>query len=136
MSEQDFKKENIINLAKSFCSEHLDDECEMLTANLIQCFFEKYPGFLSTAAPKVWASAFVYTICSINLLFSKKSRIHVSTTDIFTFFEVSKSVVLKKSRMIKKMMNIDPVFGKDYLLKENAERNRFNLFDIIRNLFS
>jgi hypothetical protein len=85
----------------------------------------------------MWAAGAVYTICSINLLFSKKYRVKVSTTDISDYFGASASTISQKMRDIKDLLKIDPVFDTEFILKEVLQRNpppsRLRMF---ANLFS
>ena len=67
-----------------------------------------------------------YTICSINFMFSKSSRLSTSSSKIAEYFGASSSTISQKSRLIKDLLKIRNVFDPNFSLEEVAENNPFN----------
>ncbi len=67
-----------------------------------------------------------YTICNINFIFSKDSRLSLTSNDICDYFGTSNSTTAQKSRTIKDLLKISQVFDPNFSLKEIATNNPFN----------
>ena len=80
------REARIIDLAVAFCNEHLDEECALLCTKMAQKLGAKQDSPFQSGRVEVWAAGVVYTICSINLLFSKKYRLKISSKDISDYF--------------------------------------------------
>ena len=138
MDKQQLKEREakIIELAVAFCNEHLDEECAELCTKLIQKLGRKRVCPFQSGKVETWAAGVVYTICSINLLFSKKYRVKVSTTEISDYFSASASTISQKMRDIKGFLKIDPVFDTEFKLKEVLQRNPPDRLRMMASLFS
>jgi hypothetical protein len=130
------REAKVIELAVAFCNEHLDEECAELCTKLIQKLGRERSCPLQSGKVEMWAAGAVYTICSINLLFSKKYRVKVSTTDISDYFGASASTISQKMREMKDLLKIDPVFDTEFKLKEVLQRNPPSRLRMFANLFS
>ena len=128
MDKQQLKEREvkIIELAVAFCNEHLDEECADLCTKLVQKLGRKRTFPLQSGRLEIWAAAAVYTICSINFMFSKSSRLSTSSAEISDYFGASNSTIAQKSRIIKDLLKISNVFDPNFSLQEIAERNPFN----------
>ena len=128
MDKQQLKEreEKAIELAVAFCEEHLDDECAKLCTKLVQKLGRKRSCPLQSGRIEIWAAASVYTICSINFMFSKSSRLSTSSSKIAEYFGASSSTISQKSRLIKDLLKIRNVFDPNFSLEEVAENNPFN----------
>ena len=128
MDKQQLKEREakIIELAVAFCNKHLDDECAELCTKLVQKLGRKRTFPLQSGRLEIWAAAAVYTICSINFMFSKSSRLNTSSAEISDYFGASHSTIAQKSRVIKDLLKISNVFDPNFSLKEIVERNPFN----------
>jgi len=82
---------------------------------------------LQSGRLEIWAAAAVYTICSINFMFSKDSRLSLTSTDICDHFGTSNSTTAQKSRAIKDLLKISQAFDSEFTLQEIQDRNPFNL---------
>ena len=136
MDKQQLKEREarVIELAVAFCNEHLDEECAELCTKMIQKLGRKRSNPLQSGRVEIWAAASVYTICSINFMFSKSSRLSISSSDIAEYFGASGSTIAQKSRTIKDLLKISNVFDPNFTLKEIADRNPFNHL-VMRNGF-
>ena len=128
MDKQQLKEREakVIELAVAFCTEHLDEECAYLCTKLVQKLGRKRSCPLQSGRLEIWAAASVYTICSINFMFSKSSRLSTSSNEIAEYFDASSSTIAQKSRIIKDLLKISTVFDPDFSLKEIADNNPFN----------
>ena len=128
MEKQELKEREakIIELAVAFCNEKLDDECATLCTQLIQKLGRKRSNPLQTGRLEIWAAAAVYTICSINFIFSKDSRLSLSTSDICEYFGTNNSTTAGKSKTIKDLLKISNVFDPNFSLKEIAANSPFS----------
>ena len=136
MDKQQLKEREarVIELAVTFCNEYLDEECAELCTKMIQKLGRKRSNPLQSGRIEIWAAASVYTICSINFMFSKSSRLSISSSDIAEYFGASGSTIAQKSRTIKDLLKISNVFDPNFTLKEIADRNPFNHL-VMRNGF-
>ena len=103
MKEREAK---LIELAVNFCNEKLDEEGATLCTQLIQKLGRKSTNPLQSGRLEIWAAAAVYTICSINFIFSKDSRLSLTSNDICEYFGTSNSTTAQKSRTIKDLLKI------------------------------
>ena len=78
---------------------------------------------LSSTVRKIgyMGAAAVYTICSINFIFSKDSRLSLSSSDICEYFGTSSSTTAQKSKTIRELLKISQVFDPNFSLKEIAD---------------
>ncbi len=98
MDKQQLKEREarVIELAVAFCNEHLDKECAELCTKMIQKLGRKRSNPLQSGRVEIWAAASVYTICNINFMFSKSSRLSTSSSDIAEYFGASGSTIAQK----------------------------------------
>lgn len=135
MDKQQLKEREarVIELAIAFCKEHFDEECAELCTKLVQKLGRKRSCPLQSGRVEIWAAASVYTICSINFMFSKSSRLNTSSAEIAEHFGSSSSTIAQKSRIIKDLLKISNVFDPDFSLKEIADNNPLNHLVIKNN---
>ena len=136
MDKQQLKEREarVIELAIALCKEHFDEECAELCTKLVQKLGRKRSCPLQSGRVEIWAAASVYTICSINFMFSKSSRLNTSSAEIAEHFGSSSSTIAQKSRIIKDLLKISNVFDPDFSLKEIADNNPLNHL-VIKNGF-
>lgn len=136
MDKQQLKEREarVIELAIAFCKEHFDEECAELCTKLVQKLGRKRSCPLQSGRVEIWAAASVYTICSINFMFSKSSRLNTSSAEIAEHFGSSSSTIAQKSRIIKDLLKISNVFDPDFSLNEIADNNPLNHL-VIKNGF-
>ena len=120
------REAKIIELAVNFCNEKLDEECATLCTQLIQKLGRKRTNPLQSGRLEIWAAAAVYTICNINFIFSKDSRLSLTSHDICEYFGTSNSTTAQKSKTIKDLLKISQLYDSNFSLKEIAEHNPFS----------
>ena len=128
MDKQELKEREtkITELAVGFCHEHLDEECAELCTKLVQKLGRKRSCPLQSGRLEIWAAAAVYTICSVNFMFSKNSRLSTSSYEIAEYFGASGSTIAQKSRVVKDLLKISNFYDPNFTFKEIAEHNSFN----------
>ena len=128
MDKQELKEREtkITELAVGFCHEHLDEECAELCTKLVQKLGRKRSCPLQSGRLEIWAAAAVYTLCSVNFMFSKNSRLSTSSYEIAEYFGASGSTIAQKSRVVKDLLKISNFYDPNFTLKEIAEHNPFN----------
>jgi hypothetical protein len=127
------REQKMIELAESFCKEHLNGEYAALCTKLIHKLGSMSPCPFQSGRLEMWAAASVYTICSINLMFDRRKPLSLSPSDISDYFGVSRSTITQKMRMIKELLKIDPVFDTEFILGENVKQP--NLFNRLMKIF-
>ena len=120
------REAKVIELAVNFCNEKLDEECATLCTKLIQKLGRKRTNPLQSGRLDIWAAAAVYTICSINFIFSKDSRLSLTSYDICEYFGTSNSTTAQKSKTIKDLLKISQLYDPNFSLKEIAEHIPFS----------
>ncbi len=137
MEKQELKdrEAKIIEMAVAFCNKHLDEECAELCTKLVQKLGRKRSNPLQSGRLEIWAAAAVYTICSINFIFSKDSRLSMPSSVIFDYFGTSNSTIAQKSRTIKDLLKISQCFDAHFSLKEIAENNPFNSLKMVNGFY-
>ena len=120
------REAKIIELAVNFCNEKLDEECATLCTQLIQKLGRKRTNPLQSGRLEIWAAAAVYTICNINFIFSKDSRLSLTSYDICEYFGTSNSTTAQKSKTIKDLLKISQLYDPNFSLKEIAEHIPFS----------
>ena len=137
MEKQELKEREakIIEMAIAFCNKHLDEECAELCTKLVQKLGRKRSNPLQSGRLEIWAAAAVYTICSINFIFSKDSRLSMPSSVISDYFGTSNSTIAQKSRTIKDLLKISQCFDAHFSLKEIAENNPFNRLKMINGFY-
>lgn len=106
MNTLEQKKEQIIELASTFCDKKLNEEYRQLCIELIMTLGDMPAMPLLRGKEQIWAAAVVYTVGNLNFLFDKSSEPHIPSSDIFDHFETKNSTVSAKSRMICDMLDL------------------------------
>lgn len=124
MDKQQLKEREakVIELAVAFCNERLDEECAELCTKLVQKLGRKRSCPLQSGRLEIWAAAAVYTICSVNFMLTKDSRLNTSSSEIAEYFGASASTLTQKSKLIRDLLGInffDPEFSTEEVVAQN-----------------
>jgi len=128
MSKKDIKeKQNkILDLTRSFCDQHLNEDYYNLCEKLIAKMGRKRSVPFKRGQIDIWAASVVYAIGSINFLFDKSFEPYISATQLNEFFGTNKSTVSQKARKIRDMFNMghfDSEFSTDEMNQSNPMNN-------------
>ena len=100
------KQQEIIQLAKSFCNEKLDEEYATLVEKLIcKLGRKRYVPFV-TGQSAIWAAAVIHALGTINFLFDKSGEPYTTINELNDFFETKKSTTGNKSKEIRDLLNL------------------------------
>ena len=129
------REEKVIELAVSFCNEHLDEKCAALCTKLVQKLGDLRNQPLQTGRLEIWAAAAVYTICSVNLMLSNSANGGTTSDEICAFFGTSNSTVARKSRQIRDILKISRFHGGEFSLKNTAQSDSPNVLKLMKKFF-
>ena len=114
--------EEIIKLTDEFCAAHLDAEDGELCLKLVAELARKRPSPLLRGDLRIWAGAVIYTIGSINFLFDRTQRPHVTAEQLSQRLGLSKSTLGAKAKRIQDLLRIvpfEPRYCRQALLADN-----------------
>ncbi len=114
--------EEILSLTDGFCAEHLDAEYGELCRKLFAELARKRPSPLLRGDLRIWAGAIIYTIGSVNFLFDKTQRLHMTADQLSQRLGLSKSTLANKAKRIQDLLNIvpfEPRYCRRALLADN-----------------
>ncbi len=123
--ELEKKKNEIIDLIKSFTDKHLTEEYTELCIKMLEKLGRKHEVPFKRGKNEIWAASIIYAIGTINFLFDKDSQPHSTVTEINDFFGTSKNTTGNKSRDIRDMLKITH-FDEEFSTKKMTEQNPFN----------
>lgn len=90
-----------------FCENYLNEEYKCLIQYAIAALCRKRPSPLLSGRANTWAATIIYSIGSINFLFDKSQKPYLTSADIASEFNISRSTMTNKAREVKKMLNMD-----------------------------
>ena len=111
--------EEILELTGPFCAEHLDAEYGELVHKLVAKLARKRPSPLARGQLRIWAAAAIYAVGSVNFLFDRTQRPHLTGDDLSALTGVPKSTLASKAKLIRDALRIgqmDPEFSRRELL--------------------
>jgi hypothetical protein len=114
--------EEIFKLTDPFCAEHLDAEYGQLIRKLVAKLARKRPSPLARGDLRIWAAAAIYAVGSVNFLFDRTQRPHLTGDDLSALTGVPKSTLANKAKLIRDALPIgqmEPEFCRRELLASN-----------------
>ena len=124
------RQQEIIQLAKNFCNEKLNEEYAALAEKLICKLGRKRNVPFVIGQTTIWAAAVIHALGSINFLFDKSSQPYTTIDDINDFFGTKKSTTGNKSREIRDLLKLG-YWDKEFSTKKMANSNPFANFIMI-----
>jgi len=124
------KENQILELARTFSSQNLDDDYFQLCEKLIKKMGRKREVPFQRGQVEIWAAAVVYAIGSINFLFDKSFEPFMTGEQICDYFGQKVSTVSSKAKTIKDMFKLryyDPEFSTNKM----SQNNPFNHYVMI-----
>ena len=114
--------EQVFKLTDPFCAEHLDAEYGELVRKLIARLARKRPSPLARGDLRIWASAAIYAVGSVNFLFDRTQRPHLTGDQLSELTGVPKSTLSNKAKVIRDVLRIgqlEPEFCRRELLESS-----------------
>ena len=118
------RQQEIIQLAKNFCNEKLNEEYAALAEKLICKLGRKRNVPFATGQVAIWAAAVIHALGIINFLFDKDSAPYVSIDELNNFFGTKKSTTGSKSKEIRDLLDID-YWDNEFSTKEVKDGNPY-----------
>lgn len=115
-------KNQLINLTNDFCKKHVNEEYADLSRKLIDKMARKRAVPFLAGRLEIWAAAVIHALGTINFLYDRKTTPYVSYDTVIEHFDVSKSTVGQKSKLIRDMFNMqhfDAEFSTKAILRDN-----------------
>ena len=97
---------DIVEIVRAFCNEHLDIEYCQMIVKLVAKISRKKPSPILWGKANTWAAGATHTIGTVNFLFDKTQKPHVSFQTLADWFKLSKSIISAKSKEIRDMFKI------------------------------
>jgi hypothetical protein len=116
------RAEQIFELTDPFCTEHLDAEYGKLVRKLVAKLARRRPSPLARGDIRIWAAAAINAVGSVNFLFDRTQRPHMTGDDLSKLTGVPKSTLSNKAKMIRDLLRIgpfEPEFCRQELLASN-----------------
>jgi len=101
--------QEIFKLTDSFCAEHLDAEYGDLCRKLVAKLARKRPSPLERGDLRIWAGAVIYTLGSVNFLFDRSQRLHLTGDQLSTLTGIPKRTLAAKAKLIRDLLRIGPM---------------------------
>ena len=114
--------EQLFQLTDPFCREQLDAEYAELVGKLIAKLARKRPSPLVRGDLRIWAAAAIHAVGSVNFLFDRTQRPHLTGDDLSALTGVPKSTIANKAKLIRDVLHIrqmEPEFCRRELLASN-----------------
>lgn len=99
----------MIELADSFCANHLDQEYGDLCRRALAQLARKRPSPLARGREDIWAMAAVYAVGSANFLFDPGTSPHLSGDEISELSGVARSTLSAKARTVRDLLRLDRI---------------------------
>jgi hypothetical protein len=101
--------EQIFELTDPFCAEHLDAEYAELVRKLVAKLARKRPSPLLRGDLRNWAAGAIHAVGSVNFLFDRSQRPHLTGNDLSHLTGVPKSTIANKAKVIRELLGIRPM---------------------------
>jgi hypothetical protein len=103
------RAEEILSFTDAFCGQHLDEEYGDLCRKLLGKLARKRPSPLTRGDARIWAGGVIYTVGTVNFLFDRTQRPHLTADQLSELTGVPKSTLANKARAIREALNIGPL---------------------------
>jgi len=127
MNKEEIKEreKKLLTATGTFCAQKLDEDYFKLCEKLILKMGRKRDVPFKRGKVEIWAAAVVYAIGSINFLFDKSFEPYMASDKISEYFEVKKSTVSSKAKIIKDMFDLCH-FSPEFSTQKMNESSPFN----------
>jgi hypothetical protein len=113
---------DIVERINAFCKQHLNEEYAITSRKLTANLCRKRPSPLLRGQPQVWAVGIIHALGYVNFLFDPSNSPHISVSDLFAHFGVSKSTGTAKSKQIRDLFAMGQ-FEPEWTLPSMMDKN-------------
>ena len=121
------KQNQLIDLVSSFCDRELNEEYKQACIKLIEMMAKKRRVLFKRGKLEIWASAVIYAIIQINVVYNENLDVYTTPEVICAYFDTSVSIVSDKASMIQDLFKIKQI--KNEFLINNIELNESDVSD-------
>jgi hypothetical protein len=101
------KYKAIVEITDRFSSENLNEEYASLIRNAVAALCRKRPSPLVTGKVDTWACGITHAVGTVNFLFDKSQKPHISSADLYKKFGVGGSTGQGKSKVVRDLLGMD-----------------------------
>jgi hypothetical protein len=98
--------ETLVRLTDEFCEQHLNGEYAGLCRQMAAALCRKRPSPLVQGTHKAWGCGIVYTVGRVNFLFDRSQTLHMSASELRSYFGVGQSTASEKAKRIQESLKI------------------------------
>ena len=124
-SKIQIRQNQLIDLVSSFCDSELNEEYKQVCIKLIEMMAKKRRVLFKRGKIEIWASAVIYAIIQINVVYNENLDVYTTPEVICDYFDTSVSIVSDKVSMIQDLFKIKQI-KKEFLIN-NIEVNEDNV---------
>src|SRR5215471_174516 len=113
---------DIVETTDRFCAEHLDSEYAELCRRLVGRLARKRPSPLASGPVKTWAGAVLHAIGTLNFLFDRTQRPHMTVAELCRLAGISQSTAARRSREIRDLLQLaffEPGLTRDGIVEQS-----------------
>lgn len=114
--------DRIVALTDAVCGQHLSEEYALLCRKMAAALSRKRPSPLSSGQAESWACGIAHAIGTVNFLFDRSQKPHLTAQQLCALFGVSQSTAASKAGQIRKILGLMP-FHPEWSLPSKLEDN-------------
>jgi hypothetical protein len=114
--------DEIISIADSFCSAHLNLEYAGVCRELVAKLARKRPSPLLRGQPRIWAAGVIYAVGQVNFLFDPSQRPHLRADQLAELIDVKQTTMANKAGWIRHALGLTPL-DIEYCLPSRLDDN-------------
>lgn len=112
----------LVSLTDAICRKHLNEEYAKLCRKMAAALCRKRPSPVENGQPASWACGIVHAIGSVNFLFDKTQKPHLTAQQVCELFVVSQSNAALRARQLRTIFGLTP-FDPEWSLPSRLDDN-------------
>ena len=121
----DDRLDAIGEVVHDFSMEYLDVEYAVLASTMLETLARKRPSPLESGDIRAWAAAAIQAVGTVNGLFNKKARFHMTAIELCDRLGVGRSTLHAKAAQIRKAIKFNPYYAPEYTRRELIAQNPY-----------
>lgn len=114
--------DDVVARTDAVCRQHLNEEYAQLCRRMAAALSRKRPSPLQSGQAESWACGIVHAVGSVNFLFDRSQKPHLTAQQLCALFGVSQSNAAAKAGQIRKILDLMP-FHPEWSLPSKMEDN-------------
>jgi hypothetical protein len=99
---------SLVSLTDAICRQHLSEEYADLCRKMAAALCRKRPSPVENGLPASWACGIVHAIGSVNFLFDKTQKLHLTAQRLCELFGVSQSNAALRAKQLRTLFGLSP----------------------------